>query len=221
MDTIFAEATPPGRGGVSIIRVSGPDARRSVEALVGHLPDARHAKYRVIQDGTDVLDSALILRFDEGASFTGEESAELHLHGAPVVVQRVEQALAAQGLRRAEAGEFTRRAFENGKIDLSQAEGFSDLLSAETEAQRRQAMEIVSGALSIKADAWREILLQAGALVESSVDFADEEVPDEVPREVFELLSSLLAELERELKGYPAAERLRTCLLYTSDAADE
>lgn len=209
MDTIFAEATPAGRGGVSIIRISGPDARRVAENLAGPLPVARTAELRILRDGAEVLDRALVLRFDSGASFTGEAVVELHLHGAPVVVRRVEAELRDRGLRQAEAGEFTRRAFLNGRIDLAAAEGLADLLEAETEGQRRLAMRAAGGALGQKAEGWRQLLIRAGALVEVSVDFADEDVPDSVPEEAFTLLDQLRDEIAAEVAGFPAAERLR------------
>ncbi|MDO5612588.1 MAG: tRNA uridine-5-carboxymethylaminomethyl(34) synthesis GTPase MnmE [Paracoccus sp. (in: a-proteobacteria)] len=209
MDTIFAEATPAGRGGVSIIRISGPDARQVAEALAGPLPEPRRAELRALREGGEMLDQALVIRFDAGASFTGEAVAELHLHGAPVVVRRLEAALLRQGLRRAEAGEFTRRAFLNGRIDLAAAEGLADLLEAETESQRRQAMQAAGGALGAKTESWRQLLIRAGALVEVSVDFADEDVPDAVPAEVFDLLDELRDDIAAEISGFPAAERLR------------
>lgn len=209
MDTIFAEATPAGRGGVSMVRISGPEARAVAESMVGPLPEARRAYLRDVCDGGEVIDQALCLRFDAGASFTGEALVELHLHGAPVIVRRVLGMLAAAGLRPAEAGEFTRRAFLNGRIDLIEAEGLADLLKAETEAQRRQAMAGAQGSLGRAAADWREALVQAGALVEVSVDFADEEVPDEVPPQVFDLIAGLRASLADALAGYPAAERVR------------
>lgn len=209
MDTIFAEATPPGRGGVSILRISGPDARSAAEALAGALPDARQAAFRVLRDQDEVLDQALVIWYEDGRSFTGELSAELQLHGAPVVVRRVMTALRGLGLREAEAGEFTRRAFLNGKLDLAEVEGLSDLLTAETEAQRAQAMRIAGGEIGKLAAEWRNMLIRAGALIEASIDFADEEVPDEVPAEVYTLLEKLRADLMQQLDGYPASERLR------------
>lgn len=209
MDTIFAEATPPGRGGVSVIRLSGPLARATVESLAGPLPLARNAALRSLRDGDDLIDRALILWFEEGRSFTGEEVAELHLHGAPVIANRLAQALLVRGLRRAEAGEFTRRAFLNGRMDLAEAEGLADLLSAETEAQRRLAMRTVEGELGRKAEELRAGLVRAGALVEASIDFADEDVPDEIPEEVFDLIASARADILAMLATYPATERLR------------
>lgn len=209
MDTIFAEATPPGRGGVSVVRISGPEAQAAAEYLAGHLPQARRAYLRGLSDGNDLIDRALVLRFDEGESFTGEAVVELQLHGAPVIIQRIEAALVAFGLRRAEAGEFTRRAFLNGRIDLTEAEGLADLLSAETEGQRKLAMQTAEGKLGQFAEDLRQRLIRAGALVEASIDFADEEVPEEVPAEVFDILRGVEADLEAMLARYPATERLR------------
>ncbi|MCV2446016.1 tRNA uridine-5-carboxymethylaminomethyl(34) synthesis GTPase MnmE [Paracoccus sp. DMF] len=209
MDTIFAEATPPGRGGVSVVRLSGPQARSAVESLAGPLAQPRLAVLRPLRDGDDLIDRALVIWFAEGHSFTGEEVAELHLHGAPVIASRLTEALLQRGLRRADPGEFTRRAFLNGRMDLAEAEGLADLLSAETEAQRRLAMRATEGELSEKADSLRASLIRAGALVEASIDFADEEVPDEIPGEVFQIVEAVQAEIRHMLARYPATERLR------------
>ncbi|WP_134724946.1 tRNA uridine-5-carboxymethylaminomethyl(34) synthesis GTPase MnmE [Paracoccus luteus] len=208
MDTIFAEATPPGRGGVSVVRLSGPDARAIGEAVAGALPVARRAELRSLRDG-EVIDQALVIRFDAGASFTGEDVVEFQLHGAPVVVRRLQSALRTRGARLAEAGEFTRRGFLNGCITLSAAEALADLLAAETESQRRQAMQVAGGALDRWAGTVRARLVRAGALVEVTLDFADEEVPEEVPGEAFDLLASVRDDIGAMLRGYPAAERLR------------
>mgnify|MGYP003606966845 CR=1 FL=1 len=209
MDTIFAQATPPGRGGVSVVRLSGPAAREVGEDLAGPLPEARRSFLRVLRDGADAIDRALVIRFDAGHSFTGEAVVEFHLHGAPVIVTRLEAALRARGLRRAEAGEFTRRAFLNGRIDLAEAEGLADLLAAETEAQRRLALRTAEGELGRHVEALRARLLRAGALIEASIDFADEDVPEEIPPEVFDLLEEVRADLAGMLAQYPATERLR------------
>lgn len=208
MDTIYAEATPPGRGGVSVVRLSGPDARVIGEAIAGPLPEARRAELRLLKD-SELIDRGLVIRFDEGASFTGEPVVEFHLHGAPVIVRRLEAALRNRGARLAEAGEFTRRALLNGSLALSEVEALSDLLSAESEAQRQQAMKIVSGELARWTGMLRDRLIRAGALIEASLDFADEEVPEEVPAEVFELLAQVRRDIKVAIAGYPAAERLR------------
>lgn len=210
MDTIFAEATPPGRGGVSIVRVSGPDARRVAEALCGPLAEPRFCYYRSVHDGEDLIDNALVVRFDSGASFTGEESCEIHLHGAPVVVKRLETALVRHGLRRAEAGEFTLRAFLSGRLDLAEIEGLSDLLSAETEAQRKLAVETSTGALGRLAEGWRRLLVEAGAMITASIDFADEEIPDDVTDDLDRLIAEVRESISAQLDAYPATERLRS-----------
>lgn len=209
MDTIFAEATPPGRGGVSVVRLSGPLARRMLEQLSGPVPEPRKAHLRALRDDGDLIDHALVLWFEAGRSFTGEEVAEFQLHGAPVIASRLSDALLARGLRRAEAGEFTRRAFLNGRMDLAEAEGLADLLSAETEAQRKLAMKATDGALGRKSETLRALLIRAGALVEASIDFADEDVPEEVPDEVFSLIAQVREEISEMLLRYPATERLR------------
>lgn len=209
MDTIFAEATPPGRGGVSVIRLSGPLSHKTLESLAGPVSTPRKSYLRAIHHGADLIDQALVVWFEEGKSFTGEEIVEFHLHGAPVIVNRLSEALLTHGLRRAEAGEFTRRAFLNGRIDLTEAEGLADLLSAETEAQRKMAMQATDGALGRKSEALRAALIRAGALIESSIDFADEEVPEEVPSEVFSLIAQVRDEIDNLLARYPATERLR------------
>lgn len=209
MDTIYAEATPPGRGGVSVLRISGPQAVPAASALAGPMPPARQASLRPLRDAGEVIDRALVLFFPAGASFTGEDVVELHLHGAPVVVARVMRALADQGLRLAEAGEFTRRSFVNGRMALVDIEGLGDLLAAETEAQRRLAMRVAEGDLATQVALWREALIEAGALVMASIDFADEEVPEEVPPATHTRISEARRSLEAALRGYPAAERLR------------
>lgn len=209
MATIFAEATPPGRGGVSIVRLSGPASRQVAEDLAGALPEARQSYYRTICDGGELIDRALVVRFDARASFTGEESCEFHLHGAPVVVKRLETALLARGLRRAEAGEFTLRSFTSGQMDLAEVEGLSDLLAAETEAQRKLAVEASTGALGRLAEGWREGLVHAGAMITASIDFADEEIPDEVAADVWNVIAGVRASIAAELAGFPARERLR------------
>jgi tRNA modification GTPase len=156
-DTIYAPATAAGRAAVAVVRVSGPDAASAVRALCGgRLPAARRAALRTLksQDGL-AIDQALTLWFPGPGSYTGEDSAEFHVHGGPAVVGALLEALQAQGLRLAEPGEFTRRAFENGKLDLAQAEGVADLIEAETEAQRRQALDQLGGALGRAQQAWR------------------------------------------------------------------
>jgi len=211
MDTIFAEASAHGRAGISVIRISGPDAFGAAEALVGPLPAERRAGLRrVVWDGVEI-DEGLVLRFGAGASFTGEPVVEFQLHGSLAVVGAVLDALEAQpGLRPAEAGEFTRRALENGRLDLAQVEGLADLIDAETEAQRRQALLVLRGEVGRRAEGWRKRLIRAAALIEATIDFADEDVPVDVSPEVLELIGAVTAELRAELAGYGAAERIRS-----------
>lgn len=210
MDTIFALASGQGRSGVAVIRLSGPASWLAVAGLAGSLPVPRRASLRRLRAGGLDLDDALVLLFAEGESFTGEESAELQVHGSVAVVSAVQAALSAvDGLRPAEAGEFTRRALENGRLDLAQVEGLADLIDAETEAQRRQALRVLSGAVGARAEGWRRDLIRAAALVEATIDFADEDVPADVTPEVRRLLSGVMTALRAELAGYGAAERIR------------
>lgn len=210
MDTIYAEATARGRAGVAVIRISGPRAFEAGRALAGALPPERSVGLRRIRGRDGVIDEGLVLCFGAGRSFTGEPVVELQLHGSPAVVAATLAALAQQpGLRPAEAGEFTRRALENGRLDLAQVEGLADLIDAETEAQRRQALRVLEGAVGRKAEDWRHALVRAAALVEATIDFADEDVPVDVTPEVDALISGVAAALRAELSGYGAAERIR------------
>jgi tRNA modification GTPase len=210
METIFALASGQGRAGVAVVRVSGPLAFAAVLSLCGAVPETRRASLRLIRDGDDILDQALVLTFAKGASFTGEESAEFHLHGSVATVRAVLAALGARpGLRLAQPGEFTRRALENGRLDLTQVEGLADLIDAETEAQRRQAMRVLDGAVGRRAESWRRDLIRAAALIEATIDFADEDVPVDVGPEVALLVSGVLEDLRRELSGAAAAEHIR------------
>jgi tRNA modification GTPase len=210
MNTIFALASAQGRAGVAVVRLSGPSAFAAVHALCGDVPDPRRASLRQVRDAGDILDQALVLTFAKGASFTGEESAELHLHGSVATIRAVLAALGRQpGLRLAQPGEFTRRALENGRLDLTQVEGLADLIDAETEAQRRQAMRVLDGAVGRRAEGWRRDLIRAAALIEATIDFADEDVPVDVGPEVQTLLTKVRADLSRELAGADAAERIR------------
>jgi len=211
MDTIFALASARGKAGVSVLRISGAGAWDAVSALCGgRLPEPRRAALRRLSWQGDILDDALVIVFAEGASFTGEPSAELQVHGSIAVVDAVMHALGQMpGLRLAEPGEFTRRALENGRLDLEQVEGLADLIEAETEAQRRQAQRSLSGALGRLAESWRRDLLQAAALIEATIDFADEDVPVDVTPEVTALLARVQADLSAQIAGFGAAERIR------------
>ncbi|WP_323781609.1 tRNA uridine-5-carboxymethylaminomethyl(34) synthesis GTPase MnmE [Thalassovita sp.] len=212
MDTIFALATAHGKAGVAVIRVSGPLAFGAGERLAGILPEPRKAGLRLLRDGQGVrLDEALILTFADKSSFTGEQVVEFQLHGSVAVVASVLRELSnMDGLRQAEPGEFTRRALENGRLDLAQVEGLADLIEAETEAQRRQALRVLSGDLGNRAEEWRRDLIRAASLLEATIDFADEDIPVDVSPEVNELLDLVIATLSDEIAGVSAAERVRT-----------
>ena len=210
MDTIYATATARGRSGLAVLRISGPLAPAAGRTLAGPLPAYRTAGVRRLTWNGELLDEALVLTFAKGSSFTGEDVVELHTHGGPAVVAAVLMALAAQpGLRLAEPGEFTRRALENGVLDLAQVEGLADLVDAETEAQRRQAVRVLAGAVGQKVEGWRRDLIRAAALLAATIDFADEDVPVDVSPEVLALIDGLITDLGREAAGVAAAERIR------------
>ena len=209
-DTIFAPATAAGRAAVAVVRISGPDAARALRALAGRLPRARRASFRRLRGAAgERLDEALVLWFPAPGSYTGEDVAELQLHGGPAVVGEVTRALAALGLRLAEPGEFTRRAFEAGRLDLDQAEAVADLIDAETEAQARQALDQLAGALSARYAAWRGALAEALAYLEAAVDFPDEEVPADVAARAAPTLERLTGELAAALDDARRGERVR------------
>lgn len=212
MSTIYAQSTALGKAGVAVIRVSGPEAFAAAKVLCGGLPDIRHAAVRTIRSRSgEKIDEALVLTFSKGGSFTGEDVVELQTHGSIAVVNLVLSELAQQdGLRPADPGEFTRRALANGRLDLAQVEGLADLIESETEAQRQQAMRLFSGGLGELAESWREKLIRASALLTVTIDFADEDVPVDVAPEVLELLASVRSEMQQQIDGFGAAERVRT-----------
>lgn len=210
MDTIYALATAPGKAGVAVMRLSGPAAGLAAERLVGRLPEHGRSLRRIVDEAGVEIDQALVLSFAAGRSFTGEMVVEFHLHGSRAVVAAMFAVFGRMSeLRLAEPGEFTRRAFENGRLDLSQVEGLADLVDAETEGQRRQAQRILSGALEKQTESWRHKLLRATALIEATIDFADEDVPVDVWPEIWPLLAEVSEELCQESSGARAAERVR------------
>ena len=211
MDTIFALASAPGKAGIAIIRISGSAAISVVETITRSELNGPIPKLRVIYDvDGNFIDQALILTFQAPNSFTGENVAELHLHGSSAVVSSIIDLLNnIKGLRLAEAGEFTRRSLDNGKIDLAQVEGLADLIDAETSAQHKQAAKVFTGALGTKTKEWRQTLIKAAALLVATIDFSDEEVPEEVTLEVEILINKVLTELDKEIVGVQTAERIR------------
>jgi tRNA modification GTPase len=208
-DTIFALSSGAPPAAVALVRISGPGADAALAALAGRLPEPRVATFRRLRVGDEVLDNTVIIRFPGPNSATGEDISELHLHGGRAVVARTLAVLGGiAGLRPAEPGEFTRRAFANGRIDLAEAEGLADLLEAETEAQRRAALALAGGALSRQIEAWQARILALSAKVEAALDFSDEDdvapLPPAFDAQVRALQDELVVALAR-----PRAERLK------------
>ncbi|MEO9213054.1 MAG: tRNA uridine-5-carboxymethylaminomethyl(34) synthesis GTPase MnmE [Caulobacteraceae bacterium] len=221
--TIFALATAPGRGAVAVIRLSGPATVETLAALAGGVPAPRRASLRTLRDAAgETLDRALVLMFPAPKSYTGEDCAELHLHGGPAVIDAVTAALAAAGLRPAEAGEFTRRAFENGKLDLGQAEAIADLIDAQSVAQARQAIGQLEGALGRRYEGWRAALIEAMAHLEAAVDFPVEQLPVDVAARARPGLEAvardLAAALADEARGRRVREGYRVALIGATNA---
>jgi tRNA modification GTPase len=211
-DTIFALSSGRGRAGVAVIRVSGPKAGAAAQALTGAAtPEPRLAALRQFwaADGA-LIDEGLVLWFPAPASFTGEDVAEFHVHGGRAVVDALLGALEAlPGLRPAEAGEFTRRAVENGKFDLTQAEALADLINAETEAQRRQAVRQYGGALAALYEDWRTRLIRAAAWAEAAIDFSEEEIPPDALTSTKAQATGILEEIRDHLNDDRRGEILR------------
>ncbi len=209
-DTIVAHASGSGPAAIAVVRISGHKTHEVLEAICGGVPEPRHASLCDIgPPHWSLLDRGLVLWFPAPASFTGEDMAELHVHGSRAVIgELIEAVLSLPGTRLAEPGEFAHRAFENGKLDLRQIEGLADLINAETRCQREQALLQAQGFASARYDAWRQSLLRAQALVEAELDFADEgDVGVGTAREARAIADELLAEIGEPLKG--RGERLR------------
>lgn len=208
--TIFALASAPGRGGVALFRLSGPHASEALRALTGReLPPPRRAVRVRLSHVGELIDDGLVLLFPAPHSFTGEDVVELHVHGGRAVATALSEALVALGLLPAEPGEFSKRAFLNGKLDLTRAEAIADLVDAETAAQRRQALCQLDGGLAALADGWRTALVRALALMEAVIDFSDEGVPDSLVGEVAAAVATLSADMRGHLTQGRRSERLR------------
>ena len=211
MDTIHALSSGAPPAGVAVIRISGPQALSIAAALINpqKLPPARTAMLRSIfaANSGQLLDSALVICFPAPNSFTGENSAELHLHGSPATISAVQQTLSQLGSRPADPGEFTRRAFENGRIDLTQAEALADLIAAETDAQRDQALSNASGKLRDLADQWRDRIISLMADTEADLDFADEDDVSVTPSQAG--AQELATEIQSALATAHTGERIR------------
>jgi tRNA modification GTPase len=215
--TIFALSSGRGPAAIAVIRISGPRAGAALKALTAKIPAPRQAALARIRDpaSNDIIDEALALWFPAPQSETGEDVAELQLHGGRAVIGAVLGALGSiEGLRPAEAGEFTRRAFENGKLDLTAVEGLADLVAAETQGQRRQAFRQMKGLLGTRAETWRQRLIQALALVEARIDFSDEaDVPENLLAPALTIARALETEIATALADSRTGERLREGLV--------
>jgi tRNA modification GTPase len=211
-DTIFALASAPGRAGIAVVRVSGDQVRAALQALGCVVPAPRKAQRAAFKDPTsaEVIDNGLLLYFPAPHSFTGEDVAELHIHGGRAVIDGILAALSSiSGLRPAEPGEFTRRAFENDKLDLTEAEALADLVDAETRAQARQALRQMGGALKELYDDWRHRLVQALAHLEAVIDFPDEDLPPEVANKLWGEVGDLTKAIAAHLNDGRRGERVR------------
>ena len=212
-DTIYALATSQGRAGVAVVRISGPDAFPSLKSLsINFNITPRKSKLCDLytDDGLH-LDRALVIPFKGPQSYTGEDVVELHLHGSIAVIQKTLETLSRlPNLRQALPGEFTRRAFTNEKLDLAEIEGLADLIEAETEAQRAQALQVLSGKLGQKVQEWRSMIIKAMAFIEVTIDFADEEIPTDVSKDVLLILSNVIKDLLDESESTKVAERIRS-----------
>ncbi len=214
-DTIFALASGAGRAAIAVLRICGPDSVPVLTALCGALPPPRRAVVRALRDADgDVLDRAMVLWLPGPGSYTGEDSAELHLHAGRAVIDAVAATLGFHGLRPAEPGEFTRRAFLNGKLDLVAAEAVHDLVSAETEAQRRQALRQLEGALGALYRDWSDRLRIALSRQEALIDFPEEDLPPEVEADLLASVESLRSEIGGHLDDGQRGEKLREGLFF-------
>src|SRR5882757_5471500 len=214
--TIFALSSGRAPSAIAIVRVSGPQAGTVLGTLAGKLPVPRAATRVLLRDqGHEPIDDAVVLWFPGPASATGEDVAELHVHGGRAVLAALFATLAAfDGVRTAEPGEFTRRGFENGKLDLTEAEGLDDLIHADTDRQRRQALRQLKGLLGDKARIWRAQIIEASALIEAGIDFSDEgDVPAELIAPAIAKIKMLLAEIQEVLAAQGQSERLRDGLV--------
>ncbi|WP_409432749.1 tRNA uridine-5-carboxymethylaminomethyl(34) synthesis GTPase MnmE [Litorimonas sp. RW-G-Af-16] len=211
-ETIFALSSAPGRAGVSVFRLSGPKASSALQSMTkSALPRPRQAALRSIYDVEgEMLDAPLVLWFPAPKSFTGEDCVELQVHGSPAVIEGVAAALQALGLRQALPGEFTRRAVENGKMDLTEAEGLADLIDAETDGQRRQAIRQMDGQLRQTYEGWRDDLLDAMAQIEGEIDFADEaDVPDALSHAAYPILKNVSEAMTLAIANVGRGEAIR------------
>ena len=211
--TIYALSTGPGISGIAVIRVSGKNTSEVVRKIIGsELPQPRVATLSKFNknEEKELIDEGVIIWFPAPNSYTGEDLAEFHVHGSRAVINAMHSSISRiKNCRLAEPGEFTKRAFQNGKINLLKAESIADLISAETEIQRKQAIEIMSGKSSDKFNSWREKLLKILSHIEAKIDFPDEDLPKNVIKEIRKISNSVLTEIQKTLKDDKVGERIR------------
>ena len=207
--SIFALASAQGRAGVAVIRLSGDKALPAAQQLIAKPLKPRYATYGAISFLGEVIDQAIVLYFPAPHSFTGEDCVELHVHGSRAILDRLYGIFIALGLRLAEPGEFSRRAVENGKIDLTQAEGIADLVDAETEAQRQQALTQLDGGLRRRYETWRSDLVELLARLEVYIDFPDEDLPDDLSRAILGRITGLRDSLNAALVEADRGRQIR------------
>jgi tRNA modification GTPase len=207
--TIFALASAQGRAGVSIIRISGPQAFAALNRLSPKTFEPRAATYVNLRDGDELIDHGIAIVFPSPRSFTGEDCVELHVHGSSAVLDRLYDMLSGFGLKLAEPGEFSRRALENGKLDLTQAEAIADLVDAESEAQRRQALTQLDGGLKRQYEAWRNDLVDILARIEVYIDFPDEDLPQELVDGILARIRDVEQSLDRAIQDSRRGRQIR------------
>ena len=209
MDTIFALATPEGKSGVAIVRISGQEAFECFKNFSCRIVKVGESGVRKLFYNEQLLDKAFVLSFKKGSSFTGEDTVELHLHGSLAIIRNCLDALGQfKNFRAAYPGEFTKRAFENGRLDLAQVEGLSDLINAETSVQLNQAQRIFDGALGDLVGYWRSELIAVKALIEASIDFSEEEIPDSLSADILRGLEKIKSTIKQEIKGSFVSEQI-------------
>ena len=215
--TIYALSTGPGIAGIAVIRVSGKNTSEVIKKLTrSKLPSPRVATLRKFSKngGKELIDEGVIIWFPGPNSYTGEDLAEFHVHGSRAVVNAMHLSISkVKNCRLADPGEFTKRAFQNGRINLLKAESIADLISSETEIQRKQALKIMSGKSSDKFNSWRERLLKILSHVEAKIDFPDEDLPKNIIKEIQKTSSNILKEIKKTLNDQKVGERIRACFL--------
>ena len=211
--TIYALSSGPGISGIAVIRVSGKKTAEVIKKLTGSkLPPARMATLKKFNKngGKELIDEGVIIWFPAPNSYTGEDLAEFHVHGSRAVINAMHSAISKiRNCRLAEPGEFTKRAFQNGKINLIKAESIADLISSETEIQRKQALKIMSGKSSDKFNSWRKKLLKILSHVEAKIDFPEEDLPQNIMREIQKTSNNVLQEIKKTLNDQKVGERIR------------